>query len=191
MQSLRAPVGALCAGQCGRARPRPFASLLSASDATNGAGVHELKAGSKSQSNDLIELRKRGDKIVKKLLTLGLLGLMSVLAVSLSLPMWAQDAAATQKKEASAAKKDRLEGVIIRSNKDKSQLTVREAKSHVERNVVYDSATKWTSQEHGSKTVNKIDASDVKDGDRVICMGTWENNGAVLHATLISKRLSH
>jgi len=125
---------------------------------------------------------------VKKLLTLGL---MSVLAVSLSLPVWAQDAAATQKKAETAAKKDRLEGVVIRSNKDKSQLTVREAKSHVERSVVYDSATKWTSQEHGSKTVNKIDASEVKDGDRVICMGAWENNGAVLHASLISKRLSH
>ena len=56
--------------------------------------------------------------------------------------------------------------------------------------VQYDSSTKWVSQEHGSKKVNDIDASQVKDGDRVICTGTWEKKG-VLHATLISKRLSH
>jgi hypothetical protein len=37
--------------------------------------------------------------------------------------------------------------------------------------------------------VNDIDASQVKDGDRVICKGTWDKNG-VLHATLISKRLT-
>jgi hypothetical protein len=45
-------------------------------------------------------------------------------------------------------------------------------------------------QEHGSKTVNDIDASQVKDNDRVICKGTYDKDG-VLHATLISKRLSH
>ena len=50
--------------------------------------------------------------------------------------------------------------------------------------------TKWVSQEHGSKTVNDIDASQVKDNDRVICKGTYDKDG-VLHATLISKRLSH
>ena len=42
-----------------------------------------------------------------------------------------------------------------------------------------------------SKAVNDIDASQVKDGDRVICRGTWDKKGGVLHATLISKRLSH
>jgi hypothetical protein len=38
--------------------------------------------------------------------------------------------------------------------------------------------------------VNDIDATRIKDGDRVIVKGTWEKPG-VLHATLISKRLSH
>ena len=33
---------------------------------------------------------------------------------------------------------------------------------------------------------NEIDASRVKDGDRVICTGTWDKNG-VLQATVISK----
>ena len=37
--------------------------------------------------------------------------------------------------------------------------------------------------------VNDIDASQVKDNDRVMCHGTYSKDG-VLHATLISKRLS-
>jgi hypothetical protein len=49
--------------------------------------------------------------------------------------------------------------------------------------------SRWDSQEHGSKKVNNIDASEVKDGDRVICKGTFDKDG-VLHATLISKRLT-
>ena len=113
----------------------------------------------------------------------------SVLVYALSMPGFAQDTPAPQKKE-KATKQPRVEGVIIRSNKDKSTLTVRDTKS-VERNVLYDNSTKWTSQEHGSKAVNKIDPSEVKDGDRVICLGSWENEGTILHATLISKRLSH
>jgi hypothetical protein len=44
------------------------------------------------------------------------------------------------------------------------------------------------SQEHGSKKVNDIDAGQVKDNDRVICEGHTADG--VLHATLISKRLS-
>jgi hypothetical protein len=89
-----------------------------------------------------------------------------------------------------AAKEVRWEGVIIRRDKDKSTLTVRKAGSAIEKIVVYDSSTKWVSQEHGSKTVNDIDASQVKDNDRVICKGTYDKAG-VLHATLISTRLSH
>jgi hypothetical protein len=58
-----------------------------------------------------------------------------------------------------------------------------------ERIVKYDSSTRWVSQEHGSKKVNNIDASEVKDGDRVICKGALDKDG-VLHATLISKRLT-
>jgi len=38
--------------------------------------------------------------------------------------------------------------------------------------------------------VKDIAASQVKDGDRVICMGIWNKDGT-LRATLISKRLSH
>lgn len=86
-------------------------------------------------------------------------------------------------------KQARWEGVVTRSNKDKKTLTVRQRGSSVEKEVMYDDSTRWTSQEHGSKKVNDIDASQVSDNDRVICLGSYDKKG-VLHATLISKRLT-
>jgi hypothetical protein len=88
------------------------------------------------------------------------------------------------------AKNARWEGRVERSDMEKSTLTVRQVGSDLEKTVVYDSSTKWVSQYHGDKKVNDIDRSQVKDGDYLICTGTWENAG-VLHATRISKRLSH
>ena len=119
----------------------------------------------------------------KKLLTLLF---TSVLAFPLSMLAVAQEAPAQDK----ATKQDRWEGTIIRSSQDKSTLTVRKVGSPIEKTVAFDSSTRWVSQEHGSKKVNIIDASQVKDGDRVICTGTWGKDG-VLHASQISKRLSH
>lgn len=89
-----------------------------------------------------------------------------------------------------AAKEARWEGVVVRHNADKSTLTVRKVGASVEKTVAYDGSTQWVSQEHGSKKVNPIEAGDVKDEDRVICKGTWDKDGS-LHATLISKRLTH
>jgi hypothetical protein len=83
----------------------------------------------------------------------------------------------------------RWEGMVVRVNKDKSTLTVRRRGMSVEKTVEYDSSTKFTSQEHGSKKVNDIDAGQINDNDRVIVLGTLDENG-VLHATLISKRLT-
>jgi len=111
----------------------------------------------------------------------------SVLALPLATAAFAQDAPA----QAKAAKEARWEGEVLRSSSDQSTMTVKKVGSTDERIVKYDSSTKWVSQEHGSKAVNDIDASQVKDGDRVICRGTWDKKGSVLHATLISKRLSH
>jgi hypothetical protein len=89
-----------------------------------------------------------------------------------------------------ADKQERVEGKIVRSDKDNSSLTVRAPDSNVERKVVYDSSTKWVSQYHGDKKINNIDPAEVKDDDYVICKGTFDKSG-VLHATVISKRLSH
>jgi hypothetical protein len=121
--------------------------------------------------------------MLKKLLTLLF---TSVFAFPLSMAVLAQEAPA----QAKPAMESRWEGVVIRSDKDHSTLTVRNVGSTLERTVEYDSSTRWVSQEHGSKKVNDIDASQVKDNDRAICTGTWDKNG-ILHATLISKRLSH
>jgi esterase/lipase superfamily enzyme len=123
--------------------------------------------------------------MVKKLFTLLF---AAVLAVPLS-ALFVQVAPA-QEKMGKMAKEDRWEGVVVRSSSDKSTLTVRKVGSSIEKTVQYDSSTKWVSQEHGSKKVNDIDASQVKDGDRVICLGSYDKDG-VLHATTISKRLSH
>ena len=120
--------------------------------------------------------------MVKKLLTLLF---MSVLAFPLSTVVFAPEAAAQDK----AAKEKRWEGTVIRSSADKSTLTVRN-EDKIEMIVQYDSSTLWVSQYHGSKKTDNIDASQVKDNDFVICKGTYSKDG-VLHATLISKRLSH
>ena len=122
--------------------------------------------------------------MVKKLVALLF---TSLLALPLSTAVFAQEAPA----KAKAAKESRWEGEVIRSDKDHSTLTVRKVGSTDQRTIQYDSSTQWVSQEHGSKKINDIDASQVKDGDRVICKGTWEKQGGILHATLISKRLSH
>jgi hypothetical protein len=120
--------------------------------------------------------------MLKKLLTLLF---VSVLAFPLSTVVFAPEVAAQDK----PAKEARWEGHVIRSSKDQSTLTVRKVGSSEQKIVRYDKSTRWVSQEHGSKKVNDIDASEVKDGDRVICTGTWDKDG-VLYATLISKRLT-
>jgi Domain of unknown function (DUF5666) len=111
-----------------------------------------------------------------------------VIALSTSTAIFAQEGPA-QQKMAKSGKATRWEGNVTRSNPDKSTLTVRKLGGTAEMTVHYDSSTRWVSQEHGSKKVNDIDATQVKDGDRVIVKGTWDRNE--LHATLISKRLSH
>ena len=122
--------------------------------------------------------------MVKKLLALLF---MAVLAFPLA-TAFAQDA---MKADApmKGGKEAKWEGNVVRTSTDKSTLTVRNG-SGVEMTIMYDSSTHWVSQYHASKTVNEIDVSQVKEGDRVICKGSWESKG-VLHATLISKRLSH
>jgi hypothetical protein len=107
----------------------------------------------------------------------------SLIAIPLATAVLAQEAPAQ-------AKEARWEGNIIRISKTDSTLTVRKVGSTLEKTIKYDSSTKWVSQAHGSTKVNDIDASQVKEADRVICTGTWENPG-VLHAAVISKRLSH
>jgi hypothetical protein len=126
----------------------------------------------------VIPVIRRG-KMLKKQLTL-------LFALILIFPL----AAVVFGQAKSKSKESRWEGRIERSSKEQSSLTVRKSGGSAEKTCVYDSSTKWVSQYHASKKVNDIDASQVKDGDFVICKGTEEKAG-VIHATLISKRLSH
>ena len=115
-----------------------------------------------------------------------LLGLLfaSMFVAAVTTPLLAQESAKKPAKEA------RWEGTVVRISSDNSTLDVREVGGNVEKTIHFDSATVWNSQYHGDKTVTKIDASQVKPEDRVICIGTY-NEKREFHATTISKRLSH
>jgi len=121
----------------------------------------------------------RREKMLKKQLTLLF---ASVLTFPLTTAVFGQEAA--KPKEA------RWEGRVETTSKEHSTLTVRKVGGSIQKTCAYDSSTKWVSQYHRDKKVNDIDASQVNDGDYVICKGTSEKGG-VIHATLISKRLSH
>src|SRR2546428_5548704 len=99
----------------------------------------------------------------KKLLTLWF---TSVLAFSLSMAVFAQEASKEEAQGAPApakaekpAKQARYEGIVVRSNKDESTLTVRKMGSVDQTTVHYDSSTQWTHEEHGSQKVLYIDPS--------------------------------
>ena len=106
-----------------------------------------------------------------------------VIAFPLATAVFAQDAPAKSKEA-------RFEGRVERSSKEQSSLTIRHEGGTSERTCVFDGSTKWVSQYHADKKVNDIDPSQVKERDYVICKGT-PGKGRVIHATLISKRLSH
>ncbi len=105
-----------------------------------------------------------------------------LIAVFAVIGLAAQQTFAKEKKEkAGGTKESRWHGTIIRSDKDGSNLTVRKRGTNVEKVVHYDSSTKWTK---GTKT---IEMSEVKDGNRVICLGTYDEKGE-FHATRIDLR---
>ncbi len=73
----------------------------------------------------------------------------------------------------------------MQSDKDASTLTVRRRGTTVEKIVHYDSPTNWTTQE--GKQVRLIESSEVKDGDLVISLGSYDEKGE-FHATRIDLR---
>ena len=88
----------------------------------------------------------------------------------------------------SASKQARWEGTVIRHDANGQTLTVRKRGTEDERTIHYDSSTEFVSQAHGSKKATPIDASDIKDNDRVICVGHFDDKGQFA-ASVISKRL--
>lgn len=113
--------------------------------------------------------------------------LLAVFAVvGLALSAAAQDQMKSEMKK--ATKQARWEGTITRSDKDASTLTVRKSGGNIEKVVHYDASTKWTHQEKGK--VEPLEMAEVKDGDRVICLGKYDEKGE-FHADRIDKRLPH
>ena len=110
----------------------------------------------------------------------------SIFVFTVSTLVLAQESTTTKK----PANEARWEGTVVRFSSDRSSFDVRQVSGDIQKTIYFDSATVWNSQYHGSKTVNKIDPSDVKEGDRVICLGTY-NEKKEFHAKTISKRLSH
>ena len=97
--------------------------------------------------------------MLKKLLALVF---TSLLVFWTSAPLFAQEAAKEKMAKPKKTEQARWEGIVVRSSSEKSTLDVRKRGGNIEKTIHYDSSTKWTSQEHGSKTVNNITASDVK-----------------------------
>ena len=110
---------------------------------------------------------------MKKVLALVLVSLLATLVV-----------AAQEKKEgkkmASAAKESRWEGTIQRQNKDESTLVVK--KGIYEKTVLYNGSTQWTK-------VNKPgEASMFKDGERVIVIGKYDDQGRLIASRIDLRR---
>ncbi len=130
--------------------------------------------------------------MVKKVFTL-LFGV--ALALSLSKPLVAQGASKEGSKEAqettgkASAKEARWEGEVSRLNRDAHTLTVRKRGETMDKTIHYGTSTRFVSQEHGSKEVKDITPNDIKEGDRVICVGHYDNKKEFA-ATLVSKRLT-
>src|SRR5437016_14528926 len=106
--------------------------------------------------------------MAKRLFTL--LG-ASVLAFTVSMLVQASLAQEKMEKPDKMAKQGRWEGNVIRSDPNKSTLTVRQAGSTDERTIHYHGASRWLSEEHGTKELNGIDASEVKRGDALVARG--------------------
>lgn len=92
---------------------------------------------------------------------------------------------AKAEKKTAKAKESRVQGHIVRINKDKSTMSIRggrSGKESFEREISYDSSTKWT------KLGKPADESDFKEGSFVIAVGKPDDKGN-FHADRIDLRL--
>src|SRR6516164_11293220 len=82
----------------------------------------------------------------------------SIFVFTVSTLVLAQESTTTKK----PANEVRWEGTVVRFSSDRSSFDVRQVSGGMQKTIYFDSATVWNSQYHGSKTVNKIDPSDVR-----------------------------
>jgi hypothetical protein len=88
-------------------------------------------------------------------------------------------------KKSAKSKESRVQGHIVRINKDKSTMSIRggrSGKESFEREISYDSSTKWT------KLGKPADQSEFKEGSFVIAVGKPDDKGN-FHADRIDLRL--
>jgi len=105
---------------------------------------------------------------------------LALLVVFAGLGLSVQPTVAKEKKAKTGQPSDaRWSGIIVRGSKDASTLTV--SRHGTQKIIHYDSSTKWT---QGTKIV---DAAQVKDGARVICLGKNDEKGN-FNATRIDLR---
>ncbi len=95
-----------------------------------------------------------------------------LLALSFSGQAFAQE-----KGKAAAAQLDRVSGTVQMISKDTNTITVRENRTNVMRQVVYNEATKFTK-------VNKPGGAldEIKEGTRVICLGKFDEKSRLVAA---------
>ena len=109
----------------------------------------------------------------------------TVIVVGQTAPSDDKATAKPEKKSASTSKETRWQGHIVRIDKDKSMLSIRGGrggKQQFEREVSFDSSTKWT------KLGKPADPSDFKEGSFVIVVGKADDKG-MLHADRVDLRL--
>jgi hypothetical protein len=106
------------------------------------------------------------EDIMKKIASILLFALLATLGFA----GWAAAAQQAPEKKA-VAKAVRWSGTIDRIDRDNSILTVRKRGGTMSKPVHFDSSTKWTKRD-GSP----IDASQIKEGDWVVCNGYMEKD---------------
>ena len=74
----------------------------------------------------------------------------------------------TKEKTAVSAKGARWSGTVVRVDKENGFLDVRKTGGTVEKRIYFNDATKWT------KGKEAIQLSDVKESDKVVCLGKYE-----------------
>jgi Cu/Ag efflux protein CusF len=108
---------------------------------------------------------------MKKILALIMLGMFTAVCFA------TRPAAAQEKKE--AVKAARWSGGVERVDMENSILTVRK-KNGPTRDIHFTDSTKWTLRGGGA-----ADKSKVKEGDRVVCIGTFEGNKFLAHEIIV------
>jgi hypothetical protein len=122
-----------------------------------------------------IALTSGGNQMKK---SFAVLFLAAAAVFGLTAVMAAGQAAAPEKAEA------RWDGRIVRINWDQSTLDAR--RGHITKAIHWDSNTKWTKTDKAGKVVD-IDPKEVKESDRVICLGSY-NDKKEFWATRIDHR---